>query len=128
MKKILAERLNLQASEADTQGKTSLAEILTNVIVKNSTDIRNNDDKYIYDKKDFKKDVYNDMWNVIIRTADFYDITDIDSEKMNEVVNKLANSLIHELVKQSHVDVTCGAHESSLPGEMKFNTEIEVSE
>jgi len=78
MKKILAERLNLQASEADTQGKTSLAEILTNVIVKNSTNIRNDDDKYIYDKKDFKRDVYNDMWDVIIRTADFYDITDID--------------------------------------------------
>lgn len=123
VKETFAKRLKLQKQEADCQGLTKVASNLEHVVEKLET--RADADSYLYLEKDAISDVEKHMWDATVRLADFYDCQ-IDAGQMQEVIEKLAGTLMHEIRVHGGVQHGIGAHEPEVPGEAPERVTIEV--
>jgi len=126
--KTLFKRIAAQSSEADLQGLTKVADLSTEYLEKNSSNVRDTDEFYSYSKEEFKKDVMDQMVNIMLRTADFYGVSDLKISEMHEILEKTAEDLIHDIRVTSGVKVDVGAYEPILPGEITSVASIEVSD
>lgn len=121
----LFNRLHGQASEADLQGMTKLAEHLTAQLEK--TSIREDEEFYIYAADEFAKDVEQEMWDAVMRVADFHNLA-LDAEKAEAIVEKFASKLIREVELTFGAETGVGAFEPTLPGEKKVRASLEVED
>lgn len=119
------DRLLAEAEEADTEGLTKVAENLTRQIER--APIRANGVGYTYSNEDFEQDVQDNLWSIIVRTADFHGAS-IDSKKAQELVDFYAEELISVIKKAGRITSPIGAHEPSVPGENRQVLVIEVEE
>lgn len=125
IKENLFTRLATQASEAELQGLTKVAESLTDQLEKQSTNVRPDDAAYSYAREDFVKDVYSQLWGAILRMADFYDIRRLDAAEVQNIIEKQAQEMIDEVRALTGIKHGVGAWEEPVPGEEKASIEIE---
>jgi hypothetical protein len=106
------DKLIAEASEADEIGLTKVAENITRQIEKVS--VREGDVNYSYNSKEFKQDIQDNLWSIIIRVADFHG-THFDSKNAQSIVDDYSNRIVAE-VRKTFSLAEMGAHEPSLPG------------
>ncbi len=123
IKNNLLQRLAAQAEEAEIQGLTKIATALTDKISKAA--VRSDDDFYLYANSDFQTDIESNLWDIVIRAADFYD-SRFDSLEMQEIIEKYAQDLIHEISVKLGATHQVGAHEPTVPGELPTKIVLEV--
>jgi hypothetical protein len=128
IKKTLLYRLAAQAEEADVQGLEKLSEALTTQISKNASNVRNSDVSYIYSSDEFKSDIEEKMWDIVIRASDFYNITTIDAKVIQPLVEKYAQDLKNEIAAYSSIKHGVGAYEPTVPGEINEKVSMEICE
>ncbi len=125
VKQSTAERLEAQAREADIQGLTKVAKSLDNQISK--MHLRHNDTHYVYSSSEFKDDVEEKLWDIMVRASDFYGCN-LDGVEIQKVVEKAAKELLSEFRVKSGVRVDIGANEPLVPGESQDEAAIMVGE
>jgi len=103
------------AEEADIQGKSELAELLTNQIEKNP--VRANHEGYTYTHDSFDKDVKTALWDIIIRAQDYHD-TVIDSLNAEKLVEIYAKEIVGDIRKIANLKPV-GKFEPKIPGEIE---------
>lgn len=128
IKENLFHRLATQASEAELQGLNKIAEALTTQIEKQSTKLRKDDDSYSYSSEEFDKDITDQLWGVVIRTADFYGSSRIDAVKVQEIIEKLAHQMKSEMCNIIGIPHGVGNYEQKVPGESFERVDIEIEE
>lgn len=119
----LLNRLIVQAEEAEVRGLSKLAGNLTEQI--NSSSIRKDDANYSYSENEFRKDINDQLWSSIVRTADFYGIKRFDAYEMNQLVEKTAEDFVKSIRLHAGITHGVGAYEPSIPGEEKASIEVE---
>lgn len=124
----LLHRLAVQASEAELQGLTKVAEALTEQIEKHSSNVRATTDFYSYSEEEFKKDVTAQFWGAILRIADYYNIKHFDAAEVNTLIDKMAQDMISDVCASVGIRHGVGAYEEPVPGEEKQQASIEVDE
>jgi len=127
IKKTLLDRMVAQAEEAEVQGFSKTAELLTSQVEKNTHLVRKTGSFYIYSSDDFKNEVQEQFWNAIVRIADFHD-TSFDANEIQGIVEKSAEEFIKEVRTKLGIKTPVGAYEPDLPGESKEKVTIEVEE
>jgi len=108
-------KIAMAAEEADIRGLSSLAEHLTNQLVKTAT--RGNHEGYTYSHSDFESDVKNAFWDIVVRAEDYHGhvIDALDAEKL---VETYAEEFIKDLRKTAGLKPV-GKHEPKVPGEVE---------
>lgn len=126
----LFNRLSAQAEEADVQGLGKIAEALTNQITKYSSSglVRENTSFYSYQEEDFKKDIANHLWDAVIRTADYFNISKMDASNIQVMIEKISQEMITELCVGAGIKHGVGAYDNKVPGEETRDVEIEIGE
>jgi hypothetical protein len=127
IKKTLFYRLAAQAEEADLQGLTKVSEALTTQVTKHAELVREASESYIYPKHEFQKEIEEKFWDIVVRAADFYDIS-VDAKEMQPLVEKYAEELTHDIQVKLAIKHGVGAHEPLVPGELQDKILIEVVE
>lgn len=122
----LFDRLNAQAQEAEVQGLSKIAEHLTAQLEKNTP--REDNAFYLYATVDFEKDVEQEIWDAILRVADFHNIQ-VDAVEAQQIVEKFAAKLVREVeLTFCPEQYGVGVFEPTLPGETKAVASLEVEE
>lgn len=116
IKKNLFNRLVLQAEEAEIQGLTKVAESLTTQITKNADNLRDDSVLYRYSAAQFGQDIHEKLWDFVIRTADFYNVS-LEAQEMQKIIERYAADMIHEISNKLGINHSIGAYEEPLPGE-----------
>lgn len=116
-------RLLAEAEEADLVGNVKIAENITKQLEK--TAFRKDQESYTYTSSDYKKDVEENLWKIIIRTADFHGVT-IDSQKAQEVVDFYADKVSDSIRSIAKIKTPIGSYEPKVPGEEGEFVVIEV--
>ena len=124
-KKTFAMRLEAQAGEAEFQGMTKLAGHLRNAV--EAAPKRDGDEFYVYSSEALATDVEANVWDAVLRTADFFDCN-IDAAVVQDVVEKYSKHLINEIRLHAGIKHGIGAYEPAVPGETVKRAVIEVSE
>jgi len=117
------ERMIVQAEEADSLGLTKISENLTKQIEKNS--IREDVESYTYASEDYMKDVEENLWNIIVRTADFHGVS-INAENSQKLVEYFSEKISESIRKELKVKTSIGSYEPKLPGEDGNFTLLEI--
>jgi len=125
IKKSLLELLELQAAEADYQGLESIGSTLTTQIVKNAESVREDDEFYVYSSEDYQKDVREELWNIIVRTADFFNKS-FDAKDLSPLIEKYALLLEEDLRAKFGRDDGVGDYEPNVPGQDRSKITLEV--
>ena len=113
LKSTIYNKLLLQAEEAKELGLTKLADGITNSIGAYSDDTPK---EYSYSQ--LEKDVYSDLWKVATKIIDYHDLQSVQAEKLDEMIEVLADQVLTELRKVLTVDnVIKSINEPKIPGE-----------
>ena len=120
---VLRDRILAEAEEAETQGLTKIASVLTDQLEINP--VRDSEESYTYSSEDFERDVEASLWNVIVRTADFHG-TAFSSEKAQEIVEFYSKEILKDVRASLHAEHGVGAYEKSLPGQVRESVILEV--
>jgi hypothetical protein len=124
----LFNRLLAQAQEAELQGLSKIAEGLTDQIEKNSHLVRKDDSFYLYNEEEFRNDLNSQLWNIIIRAADFYGVGKFDAVVTQELIDKTAQILVEDFCNTVGINHGVGAYEENVPGELIGRVDIEITE
>lgn len=125
IKKSLLELLELQAAEADFQGLESVGSSLTTQIVKNAEFVRDDEEFYVYSGQDYQNDVREQLWNVVIRTADFFN-QNFDAKDITPLIEKYASLLEQDLRAKFGRDNGVGSYEPTVPGQDRSVVTMEI--
>ena len=128
IKQNLMQRMAMQASEAEVQGLHKVADALTNQVENHANRTRDDDAFYVYADSDFRKDVEEQLWAVMVRAADFYGVRFFDAREINEIVESTADDMISNFRKKVGVRHGVGAYEPEVPGQPKHVVSIEIDE
>lgn len=121
----LFNRLLISAEEAELQGRVKLAEHLTEEI--ESSQIREDEEFYLYPRMALEQDVESLMWKAGLRTADYFNVP-FDPKEMEEIIEAQATDLIENLRLRIFGSVKLGAYEPVVPGEVPMQSVMEISE
>lgn len=113
----LLKRLNLQANEAKQQGKVELASHINTQLVKCASKVINENSDFSYSNVEFNHDVKEKLWDVLLTCASFYDLKSINTEKMDQVIEKFANEFVNEIRIANNVESVIGKFEEKLLGQ-----------
>lgn len=108
MKKILQDRLIAQAEEAKELGMAKLAEAISNSL---------DDTTDICQEKQLDKIAYDNLWKIALATADYYDLKNIDTQKIDALLNSFIPTIKEELKQSLNVKDIVGPKEPKLIGE-----------
>ena len=128
IKENLLRRLGMQAKEAELQGMEKIADALTYQIEKHANFTRHDDAFYVYSEDQFRSDVTNQLWSIILRAADFYGVRRLDASDLQTVVEKSAEDIIQSFRTKTGVHHGVGAYEERVPGEEDMKVSIELDE
>lgn len=113
----LFQRLLAQAEEADRKGLTKVASSLTTVATQQSNAVREDNGFYRYERDTFEQDLNDQLWQAVVRVADFYGIRRMDAEQVQTLVDKTAESMVADLCLGAGINHGVGAHEEPVAGE-----------
>lgn len=116
--------LAAEADEADTIGLTKIAENITRQLEKTAS--RDSESGYIYTREDFSQDIQDNLWSVVIRTADFHG-THFDSKKAQQLVDFYSDKIVDELRAIANLS-PAGAFEPALPGEKRETVALDLED
>jgi len=118
MKKLnetIYQKLLLQAEEAKHQGMNKLASGILNAIGPHPEE-----DVSEYAYTALGEDVHKEMWKLATNVINYYGVESIDAERLNTVIESLAEKFVNELEVSFGVDsLVKGPLEPKLPGESK---------
>jgi len=121
---LMYNKLAVQASEAANLGLNKVAEALDNCL---EVSVRPDGELYSYAQDEIQADVEKNIWQAMIRTADYYGST-FDAANMQKVVEKLAANLMEEVRKDVGNTSGVGAYEPTVPGEHREHITVEAIE
>lgn len=127
IKENLLNRMAVQATEAELQGFDKVAVALSTQIEKHADHVRENDAFYVYSDQDFRKDVEDQVWSILVRAADFYG-TGFDAINLQDIVTSASDDVLANFCAKTGAIHGVGAYEPSVPGEVKLEVSIEVEE
>ena len=125
IKQSFLKKLTAQADEAELQNLPKIAEALTTVIAKNASNIRTSDVKYSYSSDKFHQDIEENLWNIVVRAADFYN-NSFDAAEIQPMIESYATSLILELKNKLGTLDGIGAYETPVLGEINNRTSMKL--
>lgn len=112
---IVYNKLLVQASEAKEQGITKLADNIYNAVGSHAEE-----DKSEYSYGQLNEDIHKEMWKLATNVINYYGLESVSCEKLDEVLESLANKFVSELEKSLNVDgIIVGPNEQPVPGETK---------
>lgn len=122
MKKIshkLAERLSIQAQEAEAQGLSELADTLTGQleVCAEVFGVRYSDKDHTYSFKELNALAEQSLWTMAIQASNYYGVTP-DAPQVQKLISEAAKSFISEFEKMSGAPAV-GPFEPKIPGEKK---------
>lgn len=123
IKQNLFNRLVAQAEEAEVQGLTKVAMSLTDQL--ESVELRPDRAAYVYENEAYQKDIEQNIWKNVIRTADFHNKNINNAEEMQELVERLAEEMIAAVRTKLGCMHGVGAYETPVAGQ---EVEIEIEE
>ncbi len=118
-------RLEAQKEEAKTLKLTKTATALESQINKHSESIRSNDDFYSYSFDEMQKNVEDSLWDAAIRAQDYYGKV-ANASELQEIIEDYAGRLIEDV--RTKIGAVIGVYEPAVPGEIKEQTVLEVTE
>lgn len=104
-------RLLLQAEEAKDRGLHKLASGVVN-----SVGAVPEDEEVQYSYGDLQEDTYNGMWKLAVNVLKYHDLESVDIEKIHEVLEILATTVLDSLEETLSVD-SVGPLDPKVPGE-----------
>ncbi len=111
MNKIINDRLKLQAEQAERQGMIKLAKAVNEIVVASL-------DKKEYSYSEMNDEIHKDLWKIASKLITYYDLNNIDIEKMNSSLVSWAETIIDDIERTLEVDnVVKGPLEVKLFGE-----------
>lgn len=114
LNKTLYNKLLLQAEEAKDQDNKKLANAILYTIGSMSED---EDVEYSYSA--LKDDIYNNLWKLSGYLMKYYDLNSVDAEKINSIIEPMAENFIEILESELEISDTVGPLEPKTPGESK---------
>jgi hypothetical protein len=120
---IYRDRLVAEADEADNLQLTKLAENITRQVEK--TPVREANASYTYAASDFRQDIQDSLWDLVIRTADFHGAY-ISSEKAQSIVDYYGNEIVDNIRKAAGISSDIGSYEPKLPGEIPGSVMLDI--
>lgn len=115
LNKIAHQRLLLQAEEAEERGLHQLSTGILSMIKAAAEDSK---EEYSYE--DMSAEIYQGLWELASKVAKYYDVENIEAEKLDEVIETLAEDLISQVEEAMQVESNqVGPFESKVPGETK---------
>lgn|SRR5574339_257878 len=112
---VVYHKLLLQAEEAKEQKLTKLASGIMNALGPYPED---ETVEYAYGQ--LNEDVHQEMWKLATHVIQYYGIESVDAQKLDEVLESLANKFVNELESSLGVEsVVKGPFEPKVPGESK---------
>lgn len=116
LNKITQARLMLEAEEAEERGLNKLSEAVVHLLkVAKEKKSEENEEEYSYD--DMNKEIYQSFWELASCVAKYYDIQDFSAEKLNPVIESIADEFVEEIERVLGVDEIIGPLEPKTPGE-----------
>lgn len=115
LNKIAHQRLILQAEEAEERGLTQLSSGILTMLKEASED---SGEEYSYEE--MSAEIYQGLWALASKVAKYYDVENIEAEKLEEVIEQMAEDLINQVEQALQIDSSSvGPFESKVPGEIK---------
>lgn len=105
-------KLLLQAQEAKDQGMVKLASSVLNCI-----GALPEEDKVQYSLYNLESDVHKEMWKVAASVLKYHDLTSVDIERLDSVIESFASKFVVELEENLGVESLIGKLEEKLPGQ-----------
>lgn len=112
LNKVLYNKLLLQAEEAKERDMKKLASCILESIGSYP-----NEESFNYSFSELSEDVEKDMWKAAAKVMVYHDLNSVQVEKIEQILNKFAESLIDEVEKALKVNDNIGKLEAKLPGE-----------
>ena len=114
---VIYNKLLLQAEEAKDQNLDKLASGIFSAL---EDEREESDENTTYCYKNLNNDVYCGMWKLASNIIKYYDLESVDAQKIDGVIESLANKFISELELTLDVDnIVGGPFEEKVPGEIK---------
>ncbi len=114
LNKVAQSRLLLEAEEAQDRGLDKLSDAIIHLIKKAEKE-ESEDGEYSYD--DMSTQVYQGLWELASCVAKYYDIENVSAEKLNLVIESIADEFISEVERELGVEDIIGPLEPKTPGE-----------
>lgn len=111
---IVYHKLLLQAEEAKDQNMVKLASGILGALGPSPEE-----EEIKYASAQVEEDIHRGLWSLATCILKHHDVSSIDAEKLNEVIESLASKFINEIENSLGVDGTIGPLEPSVLGESK---------
>lgn len=107
-------KMELQAEEAKNQGMIKLADAVNHAI--NDIKLTTNKNEYSFEEMDTQ--IHRDLWSIATTLAGYYNVENVDIEKVDKTLVSWAEKLVDDLEKTLQIsDTIKGPLEPKLPGE-----------
>jgi hypothetical protein len=118
LNKLAYDRLLLQAEEAKELGLHSLSRGMFFALKSAAEDADKEVEEYSYE--DLKDEMYQELWELASKVAQYYDVENMNAEKVNEVLEEMREEFIDRIEEALDIkDQVLGAREPKVPGETK---------
>ena len=118
LNKIAHSRLLLQAQEAKEMGLDRLARGMFFALKLAEEDADMPVSKYSYEQ--MQEEIYQELWELVSKVAQYYDVDDITAEKIDDVLQEMRDNFLEKVEEVLGVEEgSVGALEPEVPGETK---------
>lgn len=107
-------KLLLQAEEAKDQNMTKLASGILGAIGPTPEG-----EEVKYSSAQVEEDVHRGLWSLATCILKYHDVSSVDAEKINEVIETVASKFINEIEDSLNVNGVIGPLEPAVLGESK---------
>jgi hypothetical protein len=111
---VVYHKLLLQGYEAKEQNMTKLASGIFGAVGPTPEE-----ELVKYASEEVEEDIYRGLWSLATCVLKHHDVSSVDAEKLNEVIESLASRFINEIESSLGVDGTIGSLEPTVLGESK---------
>lgn len=105
-------KLYLQAEEAKEQNMTKLASGILGALGPTPED-----EAVKYSSEQVEEDIHRGLWSLATCILKYHDVSSVNAEKINEVIESLASKFINEIEDSLGVDGVRGTLEPAVLGE-----------
>jgi hypothetical protein len=106
-------RLLAQAEEAKELKQTKLADTVLSAL----GPVFEENARAIYTQKELDQTIYQNIWKMSVEVISYHDLTKVDIQKVDGVVNELKSRVIEELEEALKVSGKVGGNEPPVPGQ-----------
>lgn len=107
-------KLYLQAEEAKEQNMTKLASGILGALGPTPED-----EIVTYASEQVEEDIHRGLWSLATCILKYHNVSSVNAEKINEVIESLASKFINEIESSLEVDGVRGTLEPAVLGESK---------